>query len=140
MPNNIIGGECLSRTSPSQHVMSSKHKRTSLSPLVLLSTVVILASFAVYLFAENTIFGSRLLQIRHQLSRQFNTMTAKVSPPRPIKLYSNNKYAPCVWGIDIRCPFAARSRLALAEANAEYEEVEIDLQNKPEWYLKLNPV
>jgi glutathione S-transferase len=45
-----------------------------------------------------------------------------------------------VWRINIRCPFAARSRLALAEANADYEEVEIDLQNKPDWYLKLNPV
>jgi len=30
--------------------------------------------------------------------------------------------------------------LALAEANADYEEVEIDLQNKPDWYLQLNPV
>jgi len=28
----------------------------------------------------------------------------------------------------------------LAEANADFEEIEIDLQNKPEWYLKIFPV
>jgi hypothetical protein len=77
-----------------QHVMSSKHKRTSASLFGLLSAIVVFASLSVYFFAENTIFGSRLLQIRHQLSRQFNTMTAKVAPPRPIKLYSNNKCVP----------------------------------------------
>jgi glutaredoxin len=65
---------------------------------------------------------------------------AKVAPPRPIKLYSNNRYPLNPIGAKSRCPFAARSRLALAEANAEYEEIEIDLQNKPDWYLKLNPV
>lgn len=48
---------------------------------------------------------------------------------------------PRVCGVlSLRCPFAARSRLALAEANADYEEVEVDLPNKPDWYLKLNPV
>lgn len=121
--------------------MSPKHKRTSASPLGLVSAVVILASLAVYFVADNTIFASRLLQIRHQLSRQFNTMTAtKVSPPRFIKLYSNKRYAPSVSDIDCRCPFAARARLALAEANAEYDEVEIDLAHKPDWFLKLNPV
>jgi len=121
--------------------MSPKHKRTSASPLGLVSAVVILASLAVYFVADNTILASRLLQIRHHLSRQFNTMTAtKVSPPRSIQLYSNKRYAPSVSDIDCRCPFAARARLALAEANAEYDEVEIDLAHKPDWFLKLNPV
>jgi glutathione S-transferase len=40
----------------------------------------------------------------------------------------------------VSCPWAARSRVALAEANADFEEIEIDLRNKPEWYLKVNPV
>src|SRR5437762_13351150 len=98
MPNKTTDGEYLRNSAELQHVMSSKHKRTSASPLGLLSTVIIGASLAVYFFAEITIFGSHLFQIRHQLFRQFNTMTAKVAPPRPIKLYSNNKCDPAECG------------------------------------------
>jgi glutathione S-transferase len=36
--------------------------------------------------------------------------------------------------------YAARSRVALTEANTDFEEVEIDLDNKPDWYLKIYPV
>jgi len=50
-----------------------------------------------------------------------------IEPPKPIKLYSNKS-----------CPWAQRSRIALLEAGVKYEEVEIDLQNKPDWFLKLN--
>lgn len=51
-----------------------------------------------------------------------------IDPPKPIKLYSNKS-----------CPWAQRSRIALLEAGVKYEEVEIDLQNKPEWYTaKIN--
>ena len=38
------------------------------------------------------------------------------------------------------CPYSARSRVALAEVNADFEEVEIDIQNKPDWYLEIFPV
>jgi len=50
-----------------------------------------------------------------------------IEPPKPIKLYSNKS-----------CPWAQRSRIALLEAGVKYEEVEIDLVNKPEWYWKVN--
>ncbi|KAK9366940.1 thioredoxin-like protein [Lipomyces kononenkoae] len=50
-------------------------------------------------------------------------------PPKPITLYG------CVI-----CPWAARTWIALVQANVEFEYVEIDLKNKPEWFLKeVNP-
>jgi hypothetical protein len=33
----------------------------------------------------------------------------------------------------IVCPYAQRTAIALKEVGAEYEKVEIDLQNKPSW-------
>lgn len=33
----------------------------------------------------------------------------------------------------IVCPYAQRVAIALKEVGAEYEKVEIDLQNKPDW-------
>jgi glutathione S-transferase len=38
-----------------------------------------------------------------------------------------------------RCPFCARVRIALAEKGIEYEPVEIDLRNRPDWIYELNP-
>ena len=38
-----------------------------------------------------------------------------------------------------RCPFCSRARLALAEKEVEYETVEIDLRNRPDWLYELNP-
>jgi hypothetical protein len=38
-----------------------------------------------------------------------------------------------------RCPFCARARLVLAEKAVDYETVEIDLGNRPEWVYALNP-
>jgi glutathione S-transferase len=38
-----------------------------------------------------------------------------------------------------RCPFCARVRLALAEKGIDYETVEIDLGNRPDWLYELNP-
>jgi hypothetical protein len=69
------------------------HKRRASTPLLNISTItiVLLSSLVLYLLPQDTIIGSRLIQVRQQLSRQFNTM-AKVAPPRPIKLYSNNRY------------------------------------------------
>ncbi|KAH8551776.1 glutathione S-transferase [Umbelopsis sp. PMI_123] len=39
----------------------------------------------------------------------------------------------------IVCPYAQRTAIALKEVGAEYEKVEIDLQNKPSWYKDVNP-
>ncbi|KAK9462533.1 thioredoxin-like protein [Lipomyces oligophaga] len=56
------------------------------------------------------------------------TVTLRV-PPKPITLYSY-----------INCPWAARTWIALVQANVEFEYVEIDLRNKPEWFLReINP-
>ena len=38
-----------------------------------------------------------------------------------------------------RCPYAARVRIVLAEKGVEVEVVEIDLQNRPEWFYAKNP-
>ncbi|KAG2178414.1 hypothetical protein INT44_001566 [Umbelopsis vinacea] len=37
------------------------------------------------------------------------------------------------------CPYAQRAAISLKEVGAEYEKVEIDLQNKPTWYKDVNP-
>jgi glutathione S-transferase len=37
------------------------------------------------------------------------------------------------------CPFAHRSRLALMEKQLPFTLIDIDLRNKPDWYLQLNP-
>ncbi|KAH0834692.1 glutathione S-transferase C-terminal-like protein [Lanmaoa asiatica] len=38
------------------------------------------------------------------------------------------------------CPYAHRVEIALAEAKAKFKAYQIDLQNKPEWYVpKVNP-
>jgi glutathione S-transferase len=38
-----------------------------------------------------------------------------------------------------RCPYCARARIALAETGLEYERVEVDLSNRPDWVKELNP-
>lgn len=37
------------------------------------------------------------------------------------------------------CPFCARARIALAEKGLEYERVEVDLKDRPQWVVDLNP-
>ncbi|CAO3634581.1 unnamed protein product [Mucor hiemalis] len=37
------------------------------------------------------------------------------------------------------CPFAQRAVIALKETGVDYETVDIDLLNKPEWYKDVNP-
>jgi glutathione S-transferase len=37
-----------------------------------------------------------------------------------------------------RCPYCARARLALAEKQLDYETVEVDLADRPQWLLELN--
>jgi glutathione S-transferase len=38
-----------------------------------------------------------------------------------------------------RCPYCARVRIALAEKGIDYEQIEIDLGNRPQWLYDLNP-
>jgi glutaredoxin len=38
-----------------------------------------------------------------------------------------------------RCPYCARVRIALAEKGIAHEVVEVDLSDRPEWLLELNP-
>jgi glutathione S-transferase len=38
-----------------------------------------------------------------------------------------------------RCPYCARARIALAEKELQYETVEVDLADRPQWLLELNP-
>ncbi|XP_060067079.1 glutathione S-transferase omega-1-like [Ylistrum balloti] len=38
------------------------------------------------------------------------------------------------------CPFAQRTRLVLAHKNIEFETVNVDLKEKPEWFLERNPL
>jgi glutathione S-transferase len=38
-----------------------------------------------------------------------------------------------------RCPYCARARIALAEKGVEYERVEVDLSDRPDWVKELNP-
>ena len=38
-----------------------------------------------------------------------------------------------------RCPYCARVRIALAEKAIEHEVVVIDLGNRPDWVIELNP-
>jgi glutathione S-transferase len=38
-----------------------------------------------------------------------------------------------------RCPYCARVRIALAEKGLAFETVEVDLANRPQWLLDLNP-
>jgi glutathione S-transferase len=38
-----------------------------------------------------------------------------------------------------RCPYCARVRIALAEKGLEVETVEVDLADRPQWLLQLNP-
>ncbi|KAF7730281.1 hypothetical protein EC973_002524 [Apophysomyces ossiformis] len=39
----------------------------------------------------------------------------------------------------IVCPYAQRVAITLKEVGADFERVEIDLSNKPEWYKDVNP-
>jgi RNA polymerase-associated protein len=39
-----------------------------------------------------------------------------------------------------RCPYCARVRIVLAEKGIDYETVEIDLANRPDWLYEKNPV
>ena len=38
-----------------------------------------------------------------------------------------------------RCPYCARARIALAEKGLEYEALEVDLNDRPQWIYEKNP-
>jgi stringent starvation protein A len=38
-----------------------------------------------------------------------------------------------------RCPYCARARIALEEKGLSYENLQVDLSNRPEWVRELNP-
>jgi glutathione S-transferase len=38
------------------------------------------------------------------------------------------------------CPYVQRAAIALAEKGVPFERIDIDLQNKPDWFLKLSPL
>lgn len=38
-----------------------------------------------------------------------------------------------------RCPYCARVRIALAEKGLRYENVQVDLSDRPSWLVELNP-
>lgn len=38
------------------------------------------------------------------------------------------------------CPYVQRAAIALAEKGVDFERVDIDLANKPDWFLKLSPL
>ncbi|OMJ12384.1 Pyrimidodiazepine synthase, partial [Smittium culicis] len=37
------------------------------------------------------------------------------------------------------CPFAQRAVIAMTEAGIDYEDVFVDLFNKPDWYSQIHP-
>ena len=38
------------------------------------------------------------------------------------------------------CPYVQRAAIVLAEKGVPFERVDIDLSNKPDWFLKLSPL
>ena len=37
------------------------------------------------------------------------------------------------------CPYAQRTRILLAEKHIDHERIEIDINNKPDWFMRLTP-
>jgi len=55
--------------------------------------------------------------------------TARMTMAAPLKLISHKL-----------CPYVQRAVIALNEKGAAFERVDIDLANKPDWFLKLSPL
>ncbi len=49
--------------------------------------------------------------------------------PAPLKLISHNL-----------CPYVQRAVIALTEKGVPFERIDIDLANKPDWFLKISPL
>src|SRR5215475_5305275 len=55
--------------------------------------------------------------------------TARPAMPAPLKLISHKL-----------CPYVQRAVIALTEKGVPFERIDIDLANKPEWFLKISPL
>jgi len=40
----------------------------------------------------------------------------------------------------VLCPYVQRAVIALKEKGVDYERIDIDLANKPDWFLKISPL
>ena len=38
------------------------------------------------------------------------------------------------------CPYVQRAVIALTEKGVDFERIDIDLANKPDWFLKISPL
>lgn len=38
------------------------------------------------------------------------------------------------------CPYVQRAAIALAEKGVPYERIDVDLANKPDWFLEISPL
>jgi len=54
---------------------------------------------------------------------------ARLAMPAPLKLISHKL-----------CPYVQRAVIALAEKGVAFERIDIDLSNKPDWFLALSPL
>ena len=48
--------------------------------------------------------------------------------------------APLVLASHVLCPYVQRAAIVLAEKGVSFERLDIDLPNKPEWFLKISPL
>ena len=48
--------------------------------------------------------------------------------------------APLVLASHVLCPYVQRAAIVLAEKGVSFERLDIDLANKPEWFLKVSPL
>ena len=48
--------------------------------------------------------------------------------------------APLVLASHVLCPYVQRAAIVLAEKGVSFERLDIDLANKPEWFLKVSPM
>src|SRR5919201_1122745 len=55
--------------------------------------------------------------------------TARIAMAAPLKLISHKL-----------CPYVQRAVIALKEKGVPFERIDIDLANKPDWFLKLSPL
>src|ERR1700751_2201181 len=55
--------------------------------------------------------------------------TCEIAMAAPLKLISHKL-----------CPYVQRAVIALTEKRVAFERIDIDLANKPDWFLKLSPL
>ena len=40
----------------------------------------------------------------------------------------------------VLCPYVQRAVIALKEKGADFERIDVDLSQKPDWFLKISPL